>query len=535
MKKRNSKLVKKIVVLSMVLSTFGAIILPSKVMAMEASNSTLKVSTDKSIIDVGDEVVMKVAPLRYEFGEEGLLGINIKVIADFFQEAAEIQSIELPRTYYINKDGEKVGSIYYVRSVNYEEYGVESFFPVDSTDESIVVSREELLKQHNNANELPKYFNIMVRIADENGESLSNMDSSITEIFMEDEIKVTYKINDSGKSYKDSTYIYAYAEMDVQVRDYSSKQTYAGKTVLFSNTDMTYTDYNDHIHYEDINSGKILLENSGNYKNTRLALRIISEDIEVVSDNFVENESLEGVYDNKVYVNVDEKQYKTLLPGEKIDVDFDYKLKNKDLQAGDIAKYRIIFYQDAYSGAIDEYLVELVVTDEYTLRYKSEKYHEYLLEDENNYKITDEVIIDGVDDLPLDHDFIGWQVADTDIFVEEGETIAIKDLIVDGNEITLNAVYEDKGYSDDIDKDDNLEDKGDIPTIDDDQKELEDDNLEDKENITTIEDDQKEFEADKKTVNTGVSNLLFTYKFIILLGVVFLAKNHYNLRKVKKI
>ena len=466
MKIFNDKIIKKLLILSMAFCSFSVVKFSTSIMALQDSNNSLKISTNKSVVNVGDEVTVSISPLRYKIDENGLLGINIKVIADKFQESGDIQSIELPRTYFKSKDGKKLPMYYLIRSTNYVNEGIEVHFPVDSPNSSQIVTKEELSIQHGEGK--ISMVNIMLRMLDENGDPLSNYDGYINEVYMEDSIKVTYKINDSGNSYNNSTYFYAYAEMGKQRTDLSSEVTHEGKLVLFSNTKMTFTDDNYYLSKNNINKGKIYLDNYGKYKNTRLGIKIISADIEVVSDNFKKSPTLDNVYESKIYTDDQKNKYYTILPGEKLALDYEYKLKNKNLQAGETINYKIIFYQFDYTDAIDEYEMELVVSEDYKIKYESIKYQDYLKEDNNIYMINDKVLINGFRDLPADNDFIGWEISKNKQFIEEGSTVSLKDIINGESEIVLNAVFADENIKppiiDENHKDDKPKDRDDVNT-----------------------------------------------------------------------
>ena len=98
MKIFNDKIIKKLLILSMAFCSFSVVKFSTSIMALQDSNNSLKISTNKSVVNVGDEVTVSISPLRYKIDENGLLGINIKVIADKFQESGDIQSIELMQT-----------------------------------------------------------------------------------------------------------------------------------------------------------------------------------------------------------------------------------------------------------------------------------------------------------------------------------------------------------------------------------------------------------------------------------------------------
>ena len=112
--------------------------------------------------------------------------------------------------------------------------------------------------------------------------------------------------------------------------------------------------------------------------------------------------------------------------------------------------------------------MELVVSEDYKIKYESIKYQDYLKEDNNIYMINDKVLINGFRDLPADNDFIGWEISKNKQFIEEGSTVSLKDIINGESEIVLNAVFADENIKppiiDENHKDDKPKDRDDVNT-----------------------------------------------------------------------
>lgn len=225
--KIKNKVIKKIIIFSMALSFMGTLALPKVIKANEVSNSELKVSTDKHVVAVGEEVTMFIEPLQFKIDEDGLLGILFHVISDLYQEGAELQSIELPKTYSVDKNGKRQAITYTINTNSLSSPGYQVIFPVDSESKSKLVTIDDLEAEHSEGK--THYYRIAVNLMDEDGNYIINYDDYIQELYMEDSIKVKYKINNSGKSYKDSSYFYAYTFMEYQTRDFNYKESHDGK------------------------------------------------------------------------------------------------------------------------------------------------------------------------------------------------------------------------------------------------------------------------------------------------------------------